>query len=76
MIDKNESSRIELDEDPLLDYKYSLTPLTIPGPLHPQNFGAIDWSINGTIAYGCQNLVIIVDTKPSLVFRQSILEIV
>ncbi|KAF7489636.1 WD repeat-containing protein 11 [Sarcoptes scabiei] len=72
MIDKNESSRIELDEDPLLDYKYSLTPLTIPGPLHPQNFGAIDWSINGTIAYGCQNLVIIVDTKPSLVFRQTL----
>lgn len=54
-------------------YEYSLSASTIPGILHAQNCGAIDWSLNGLLAYGCQNRVVIVDTKSPLSFCQSLL---
>ena len=46
-------------------YPYHMSPSTIPGILHFNNFGAIDWSITGLIAYGCQNRIIIVDKSMS-----------
>lgn len=70
-----ESPKIPIDSQSrsssLLSYSYTLFPSTISGVLHAQNSGALDWSSNGLIAYGCQNLVVIVDTRPTLSFRQS-----
>lgn len=40
-----------------------LFPKTITGPLNAQNKGACDWGWQGILAYGCQNLVTIVDPK-------------
>ncbi|XP_076467443.1 WD repeat-containing protein 11-like [Babylonia areolata] len=40
-----------------------LFPKTVTGPLHAQNKGACDWGWQGVLAYGCQNLVTVVDPK-------------
>ncbi|KAK7110591.1 WD repeat-containing protein 11-like [Littorina saxatilis] len=40
-----------------------LFPKTITGPLHLQNKSACDWGWQGVLAYGCQNLVTVVDPK-------------
>lgn len=45
------------------DYSYTITPMTVPGVLSTHNQDAIDWSANGFIAYGCQNVIVIVDTN-------------
>lgn len=66
------SPKIPIDsQSSSTSYRYSLFPSTIPGILHAQNSGALDWSSNGLLAYGCQNLVVIVDSRPELSFRQS-----
>lgn len=49
-----------------ISYPYHISPSTIPGILHFGNNGAIDWSLNGLIAYGCQNRIVVVDTAGSL----------
>ncbi|KAH9517429.1 WD repeat-containing protein 11 [Dermatophagoides farinae] len=71
-----ESPKIPIDSQSRssssLSYSYTLFPSTISGVLHAQNSGALDWSSNGLIAYGCQNLVVIVDTRPTLSFRQTL----
>ncbi|XP_066990609.1 WD repeat-containing protein 11-like isoform X1 [Macrobrachium rosenbergii] len=36
-------------------------PRTIPGPVSPQNKGAIDWGWQGFLAYGAQSTVVVVD---------------
>lgn len=54
-----------------LSYPFHVSPGTIPGILHFNNNGAIDWSVNGLIAYGCQNHIVIVDTSHSLSYFQS-----
>lgn len=40
-----------------------LYPKTITGPLNAQNKGACDWGWQGILAYGCQNLVTVVDPQ-------------
>ncbi|XP_027197476.2 WD repeat-containing protein 11-like [Dermatophagoides pteronyssinus] len=66
------SPKIPIDSQSSTSYRYTLFPSTIPGILHAQNSGALDWSSNGLIAYGCQNLVVIIDSRPTLSFRQTL----
>ncbi|XP_013381759.1 WD repeat-containing protein 11 isoform X1 [Lingula anatina] len=35
----------------------------LSGALHHQNKGACDWGWQGLLAYGCQNLVVVIDTQ-------------
>ena len=53
------------------DYKYQFTASTITGVLHIQNAGAFDWSINGFLAYGCQNKIVVLDTNNTMKYCQS-----
>ena len=39
-------------------------PCVLPGIVAPENAGALDWSFNGLIAFGCQTVVVIVDPGP------------
>ena len=55
------------------DYKYQFTASTITGVLHFQNAGAFDWSVNGFLAYGCQNKVVVLDTNNTMKYCQSML---
>ncbi|KAK7074520.1 WD repeat-containing protein 11 [Halocaridina rubra] len=36
-------------------------PRTVPGPVSPQNKGALDWGWQGFLAYGAQSTVVVVD---------------
>ena len=40
-----------------------LSPRSIPGPLSPQNTGALDWGPQGLIAYGTHNSVAVVHVE-------------
>ncbi|XP_025096054.1 WD repeat-containing protein 11-like [Pomacea canaliculata] len=40
-----------------------LFPKIITGPLHAQNKGSCDWGWQGLLAYGCQNLVTVIDPR-------------
>lgn len=38
-----------------------IMPKTLPGALHNLNKGSCDWGWQGLVAYGCQNVVVVVD---------------
>ncbi|KAF2349114.1 WD40-repeat-containing domain [Trinorchestia longiramus] len=45
----------------LPDTLQRVLPRTIPGPLSPQNKGAVHWGWQGYLAYGCQCTVVVVE---------------
>jgi len=68
--EENESTNWPLQQTPII---HNISPRTISGVLNQYNQNAIDWSLNGLIGFGCQNRVIIADTKNSIKVCQSTL---
>jgi len=46
-----------------------IAPKTLTGILNAQNKGACDWGWQGMLAYGCQNLAVVVDTRTMQVIQ-------
>ncbi|XP_047483248.1 WD repeat-containing protein 11-like [Penaeus chinensis] len=66
MAERKEVDREKADEkgSPLPQVPATLQrvlPRTIPGPVSPQNKGALDWGWQGFLAYGAQATVVVVD---------------
>lgn len=60
MEEKTEANRVSpLPQFPV--HLQRVLPRTVPGPVSPQNKGALDWGWQGFLAYGAQTTVVVVD---------------